>query len=123
VILQGSGVANEFFHRVLPELDRRGVRLNVFYVASAELFAELPARERERILPERLCAEAIGITDFTLPTLHGLVTSRRGREASLHPFRRGHHLGSGKAARVLEEAGLDAASQLEAILSGLSRAP
>jgi transketolase len=117
VILQGSGVANEFFPDVLPELDRRGLALNVFYVSSAELFAALPPSEREEILPERLAAEAMGITDFTLPTLQGFVTSRRGREASLHPFGRGRHLGSGKASRVLEEAGLDAASQLEAVLS------
>ncbi|MBW2261060.1 MAG: hypothetical protein JRG91_03725 [Deltaproteobacteria bacterium] len=117
VILQGSGVANEFFLGVLPELDRRGLNLNVFYVSSAELFAALPAAEREAILPEELASEAMGITDFTLPTLHGFVTSRRGREASLHPYGRGRHLGSGKAPRVLEEAGLDAASQLEAVLS------
>ncbi len=117
VIIQGSGVANEFFSVVLPELDGRGLNLDVFYVSSAELFAALPRAERRAILPEELSSEAMGITDFTLATLHGFVTSERGRRASLHPFRRGHHLGSGKAARVLEEAGLDAASQLEAVLS------
>lgn len=117
VIIQGSGVAYEFFTGVLPELDHRGESLNVFYVSSAELFASLPPGERASILPEELMAGAMGITDFTLPTLHGLVTSRQGREASLHPFRHGRHPGSGKAARVLEEAGLDAASQLEAVLA------
>ncbi len=121
VIIQGSGVATEFFHVVLPALERRGVDLNVFYVSSAELFAALPRAEREQILPEELSSRAMGITDFTLATLHGFVTSARGRRASLHPFGRGRHLGSGKADRVLEEAGLDAQSQLEAVLSYVSR--
>jgi hypothetical protein len=34
---------------------------------------------------------------------------------SLHPFRKGHELGSGPADRVLEEDGLDGESQSKAI--------
>jgi transketolase len=122
VIVQGSGAAREFFLGVLPELDARGLVLNVLYVASVELFDSLPADVRRSILPPRLAAEAMGITDFTLPTLYRFVTSERGRSASLHPFRAGRHLGSGPAEHVLEEAGLDAVSQLAAILAyaGLS---
>jgi hypothetical protein len=41
--------------------------------------------------------------------------SERGRAAALHPFRRGRYLGSGPAARVLEEAGIDGRSQAAAI--------
>lgn len=115
VILQGSGVASEFFNHVLPVLDAECIRLNVLYVSSAELFARLEPEERRRTLPPERAHEAIGITDFSLPTLYRFVTSERGREASLHPFRGGRYLGSGRAARVLAEAGLDARSQLEAI--------
>jgi len=35
---------------------------------------------------------------------------------TLHPFRKGHYLGSGQADKVLEEAGLDGESQFKAIL-------
>ncbi len=45
------------------------------------------------------------------------VRSERGRELTLHPFRRGHFLGSGQADRVLAEAGLDGESQFRAIRS------
>jgi hypothetical protein len=43
------------------------------------------------------------------------VCSQRGREMTLHPFRKGHFLGSGRAEQVLMEAGLDGASQFRAI--------
>jgi hypothetical protein len=43
------------------------------------------------------------------------VTSERGRNASLYPFRQGHYLGSGQASMVFAEAGLDGQSQFEAI--------
>jgi transketolase len=115
LVLQGSGVAIDFVRDVLPQLDKDGVRLNVFYVASAELFDALPAEEQDRIFPEELAREAMGITGFTLPTLYRWVTSARGRSMSLYPFLRGHYLGSGQAQYVLAEAGLDGESQLKAI--------
>jgi hypothetical protein len=57
----------------------------------------------------------MGITGFTLPTLLRWVSSDRGREASLHPFRKGHFLGSGSGEAVLAEAGLDGESQYRAV--------
>jgi len=115
VVLQGSGVGLEFVETVLPKLIADGVDLNVFYVASAELFDALPREEQERIFPEALAQEAMGITGFTLPTLYRWVRSDRGRNLTLHPYRKGRYLGSGVAAHVLAEAGLDGESQLEAI--------
>jgi transketolase len=116
VVLQGSGVTLTFVEDVLPRLDEHGIEVAVYYVASAELFDALPPDEQRRLFPERHAQAALGITDFTLPTLDRWVRSERGRAASLHPFRHGRYPGSGPAARVLEEAGLDGASQYEAIV-------
>ena len=60
--------------------------------------------------------QAMGITGFTMPTMYRWVTSERGRAMSLHPFRGGHYLGSGKAEKVLEEAGIDGAGQFNGIM-------
>lgn len=117
IVLQGSGVATEFASCVLPEIDRLGLRMNVMYVASAELFLMLPRREQEEIFPSVLFGEAMGITDFTLPTMFRWVVSQDGRERSLHPFRSGRYHGSGPAHTVMLEAGLDGRSQLDAVLS------
>jgi transketolase len=119
LVLQGSGVAFEFVNHALPELIRHGIDLNVYYVASAELFDLLPAADRRRIFPDQRAQEAMGITGFTLPTMYRWIRSTRGIEATLHPFRDGHFLGSGVAARVLEEAGLDGESQTNAVLRHL----
>jgi len=116
VVLQGNGVATIFVNEVLPQLDQRGLNLNVYYVSSAELFKLLPAQEQEQIFPEKLAGEAMGITDFTLPTLYYWVRSNQGIKRTLHPFRGGRYLGSGSASKVLEEAGIHAAGQLKAIL-------
>jgi len=115
LVLQGSGVTLAFVRDVLPRLDQEGVDLNVFYVASAELFDALPIEERERIFPEERAREAMGITGFTMPTLYRWVRSDRGRRMTLHPFLHGHYLGSGQASFVLAEAGLDAEGQLRGI--------
>jgi transketolase len=115
VVIQGSGVAYEFFDHVLPALDREGVEVDVVVVTCVELFDALDPAERERIFPERLGPACMGVTDFTLPTLYRFVTSAAGREASLHPFRRGLYPGSGRAERVMEQAGLDGPSQLAAV--------
>ncbi len=116
LVLQGNAVGHVFATEVIQELDAKGLNLNVYYVASAELFDRLPEEERERILPDSLAREAMGITEFTLPTLYRWVTSREGRKRSLHAFSKGHFSGSGQAEKVLEEVGLDAKGQLEAIL-------
>lgn len=115
LILQESAVTLAFVADVLPRLDREGIDADVYYVASAELFDALPAGERERILPEARAQEAMGITGFTFATMYRWIRSDRGRAATLHPYRKGHFLGSGQGAAVLAEAGLDGDAQYRAI--------
>lgn len=115
LVLQGSGVTNTFVGEVLPRLDEAGYNLNIFYVSSAELFEMLPAEQRRALYPEELAREAMAITGFTLPTMYRWITSEAGRRCSLHAFTNGHYLGSGKAHKVLEEAGLDGAGQFAAV--------
>ncbi len=117
VVLQGNGVASIFVNEVLPKLDAQHLNINVFYVTSVELFKMLPPEEQESIFPEVLFSEAIGITDFTLPTLHQWIRSNNGLRRSLHSFRGGHYLGSGSASKVLEEAGVNAEGQFKTILA------
>lgn len=115
LVLQGSEVAYAFVNRTLPLLAEKGIDLNVYYVASVELFDLLPEAERERIFPSELGEDALGITGFTLPTMYRWIRSERGRKMTLHPFRKGHFLGSGQANMVLAEAGLDGEGQFKAI--------
>jgi transketolase len=115
IVLQESAVAYAFLEQALPLLAKEGIDPRVYYVASAELFDLLPAEEQARIFPESHAREAIGITGFTLPTLLRWVVSDLGRAHSVHPFRKGHFLGSGQGPAVLAEAGLDGASQAQAI--------
>jgi transketolase len=115
LVLQGSEVTLAFVAGVLPRLEREGVDLEVYYVASAELFDALPPAERQRIFPESRAQEAMAITGFTLATTYRWVRSERGRAASLHAYSKGHYLGSGQGAAVLHEAGLDADGQCAAI--------
>ena len=117
LVLQGSGVTLAFVEQALPRLLEDGIDLDVFYVASAELFDLLDEAERARVYPERHAERAMGITDFTLPTMYRWVCSERGRAATLHPFRAGHFLGSGRAEKVMEEARLDGESQYRAVRS------
>jgi len=121
LVLQESGVALAFVENVLPRLEKAGIDLNVYYVASAELYDLLPESERARIFPEEHAQEAMGITGFTLPTLYRWVRSDRGRSASIHPFTNGHYLGSGQAQYVLAEAGLDGEGQFKAIRAYLDQ--
>lgn len=117
VVLQGAGVATIFMREVLPQLEERGVKLNVFYVSSAELYGRLPAEERAELFPPELARHAMGITDFTLPTMWRWIHSDEGLRHSLHSFREGCFLGSGTWDKVLEEGGLDGPAQLEAVLA------
>ncbi len=116
IVLQGSEVAYAFVQSALPMLEHEGVDLDVFYVSSAELFAQLPEEERQSVYPETKAMKAMGITGFTLPTLYKWVRSDRGINCSMHPFQKGHFLGSGPGEIVLKEAGLDGESQFKAIL-------
>ena len=58
----------------------------------------------------------MGITGFTLATMYRWIRSDRGRACTLHPYQKGHYLGSGSGAAVLEEAGLGPEGQYRAIL-------
>ena len=116
IVLQGSDVAYAFVKEALPLLEKEGLDVDVYYIASAELFDSLPASEQERIFPRAKAEVAMGITGFTLPTMYRWILSERARRMILHPFQKGHYLGSGQADMVLAEAGLDGESQFKAIL-------
>ncbi len=115
VVLQGSDVAYAFVETTLPLMEKEAIDLNVYYVASTELFDLLPHSEQKRIFPEARAGVAMGITGFTLPTMYRWIRSDAGRQMSLHPFQKGHYLGSGQADMVLAEAGLDGEGQWKAI--------
>jgi transketolase len=117
LVLQESAVTCAFVEVALPLLETDGVDPWVYYVASAELFDLLPADEQARIFPGERGREAMGITGFTLPTMFRWVLSDLGRAHTLHPFKKGHFLGSGQGPVVLAEAGLDGVSQARAIRS------
>ena len=122
LVLQGSEVAYAFIDETLPQLEKKGIDIDVYYVASTELFDLLPDAEKERIFPDARAQTAMGITGFTLPTMYRWIRSDRGRRMTLHPFQKGHYLGSGQAEMVLAEAGLDGESQFRAILRFLEHA-
>lgn len=105
VVLQGCAATLVFATEVLPQLDAEGLELNVFCVTSAELFDRLPREEREELFPDALARAAMGITDFTLPTLERWVRSQEGRAASLHPFRGGRFLGTATGGACSPRAG------------------
>jgi transketolase len=115
LVLQGSEVTYAFVTETLPKLLEAGIDLDVFYVASAELFDRLPPERRDAVFPEWRGLEAMGITGFTLPTMYRWVRSELGRSHTLHPFRKGHYLGSGVGEMVVHEAGLDGPGQMAAI--------
>jgi transketolase len=115
IVLQESGVAYAFVTDALPALLAEGIDLNVYYVASAELFDTLAASERASIFPESVAQEAMGITGFTLPTMYRWIRSDFGREMTMHPFMHGRYPGSGSGRAVIAEAGLDGASQVKRI--------
>jgi transketolase len=116
VVLQGSEVAYAFIQEALPLLEKEGIDLNVYYVASAELFDLLPEAKQQDIYPDAHADEAMGITGFTLPTMYRWIRSTRGRGNTMHAFQKGHFLGSGQAHKVMTEAGLDGLNQFKAIV-------
>jgi transketolase len=117
LLLQESGSTYAFLEDALPRLDEAGFNLNVYYVASCELFDALSPQEQERVFPLAHRDEAMAITGFTLATAYRWVTSDLGRRHSLHAFGFGRYPGSGQAHQVLKEAGLDGESQFAAIAS------
>lgn len=115
IVLQESAVTYAFVQEVLPLLDRDGIAPAIYYVSSAELFDLLPEAQQRRAFPEERAREAMGITGFTLPTMERWLHSDLGRALSLHPYAKGHFLGSGQGEMVLAEAGLDGEGQYRAI--------
>ena len=115
VILQESAVTYAFIEGALPLLEQDGIDLWVYYVSSAELFDLLPGEEQKQLYPEERAFEAMGITGFTLATMFRWVKSDYGRSRTLHPYQKGHFLGSGQGSVVLTEASLDGVSQYQAI--------
>jgi transketolase len=115
VVLQESAVTFAFVEQALPILKKEGLDPWVYSVASAELFDLLPAGQQQEIFPEARAREAMGITGFTLPTMYRWIRSDLGRAHTLHPYRKGHYLGSGQGPMVLAEAGLDGESQAQTI--------
>jgi transketolase len=111
VVLQGSGVTLVFVTEVLPRLKEEGINLKVIYVASPELFDRLSDEERQSIYNEEIAKSAMGITGFTLPTMYRWIQSDLGRKYTMHPFQKGHYLGSGPGDDVIREAGLDGPGQ------------
>ena len=112
IFVQGAGVGREVIEKVLPALKEN---VNIIYVTSRELFEQLPQAEQEKLVPTELLKTAMGITDFTLPTLDCWLNSVAGRKHSLYPHKDGRFLSSGSSAKVYEEAHLDGASILTAI--------
>ena len=115
IVIQESGVAYAFVEQTLPLLASKGLDLDVWYVASAELFDLLPDAEKNAIYPENVAMHAMGLTGFTLATMYRWIRSDLGRSCTLHPFSHGHYPGSGPGERVIAEAGLDGDGQLAAI--------
>ena len=115
IVLQGSECGYAFVTEALSKLREAKLNLNVYYVASNELFDTLPKTKRDEIFPPHLLAESMAISGFTLPTLYRWVGSDLGRRHSLYPFKNGHYLGSGKADMVVKQAGLHGEAQFEAI--------
>ncbi len=115
IVLQESGVTYAFVTETLPLLERAGIDVDAYYIASAELFDSLSQEERDAIFPEAKQRVAMGITGFTMPTMYRWIRSDAGRAMTMHPFMHGRYMGSGPARAVIAEAGLDGESQFRRI--------
>jgi len=120
IVYQGSDVTNVFVEGVLPRLKEKGLNLDIYYIASSELFDSLDEPAREKIYPDNVAQEALMISGFSLPTTFRWITSKHGRDATLHPHKNGKYLGSGTGEMCIEEAGLHAEAQLDAIIRFVS---
>ena len=123
IVLQESAVTYAFVEEALPLMEEDGLDPWVYHVSSAELFDLLPPAKQRTIFPEERAQEAMGITGFTLPTMFRWVRSDFGRSRTMHPYQKGHFLGSGQGEVVLAEAGLDGKSQYKAIKEYLRKRP
>jgi hypothetical protein len=108
-------VAYAFVKDVLPRLRETGMNLDVYYVASAELFDRLDPAERQSIYPDEAAASAMMFSGFTAATTYRWIMSPRGREFTHYPWKQGFFLGSGPGDVCLEQAGMHGAAQWEII--------
>lgn len=115
LLVQGAGIGKIFVNGVLPEIKKQGLELNVIYITSRELFEQLPEAEQEQLVPLRLRRTAMGLTDFTLPTLDAWINSNKGRRHTLFPHKHGEYLGSANGAKLYEEAGLSPRDIIKAV--------
>ena len=116
VFVQGAGIGRIVVESVLPEiLAGKAPDVNLIYVTSRELFELLPQEEQDQLVPPALMRQAMGLTDFTLPTLDCWIHSQQGREHTVYPHKNGRFLGSASSAKVYAEAGMDGASIVAAI--------
>ena len=79
LVYQGSEVAYAFATGVLPRLKEKGINLDVYYVASAELFDRLEEQERREIYPFTAASSAMMFSGFTVATTYRWIMSERGR--------------------------------------------
>jgi transketolase len=121
VVYQGSEVAYAFVNGVLPRLKERGINLDVYYIASTELFDRLDEEERKAIYPASAAASAMMFSGFTAATTYRWIMSERGRAYTFHPWRRGEFLGSGPGDICLEQAGMHGEAQWRIIEEFISR--
>ncbi len=126
VFVQGAGVGRIIVEKVLPEiLAGNAPDVNLIYVSSRELFELLPQEEQDQLVPAQLMQRAMGITDFTLPTLDCWLHSQKGRSHAVYPHKNGRYLGSGVGAKLYAEAGMDGdalLSQIRAYVQDLKKA-
>jgi len=115
IVYQGSEVAYAFAAGVLPRLKEKGINLDVYYVASAELFDRLDEQEKREIYSYSSASSAMMFTGFTVATTYRWIMSERGRAFTMYPWKSGNFLGSGQGDVCLEQAGMHAEAQLETI--------
>ena len=115
IVYQGSEVAYAFASGVLPRLLEKGINLDVYYVASAELFDRLDEEEKRAIFPYSAASSAMMFSGFTPATTYRWIMSERGREYTMYPWKAGSFLGSGPGDVCLEQAGMHAEAQFELI--------
>jgi len=114
VLYQGAEVGTEL-PNIVAELEKENIDVNLLYISSPELFSYLPKKKQDEILPDELKLNAMAVTGFTLDTMYEYLLTEKGRDFSLHPFKKGMFLGSGPGGEVLKQAGLDVKSQFQAI--------